>query len=231
MSMTFVPAASTFDAAGDTDKLQNLYRIGTRSILILSLPILTTLNTTGNTFIRKKKGEQYAQQSGTVLFILATALMFGLANNTAGAVSMGTDRHKFVARWALVEGVSNLTLSVILVHFYGIYGVAVGTLLPSLFIHLVVWPGYTARMLHIRRQQIMGRIWGAVYAAVLPFAAASFLVDRHFPVHSIAGFFGQTLLLLTIFIATLLLVFRDGFRTHVLPMLKSRLRSRRTVAA
>ena len=231
MSMTFVPAASTFDAAGSTGKLQDLYRIGTRSILIVSLPILVTLLTRGHTFIRLWMGVQYAQSSGTVLVILATALMFALANNTAGAVSMGTDRHKFVARWALVEGVSNLTLSIVLVHFLGIYGVAIGTLLPSLFIHLVVWPGYTARMLGIGRAEIMGRIWGVVFAAALPFALASYVVDRRFPVHTVAGFFAQTVLLLTVFLVTLLLVFRNGFRTQVLPTLRSRWRGRGGIAA
>ncbi len=231
MSMTFVPAASTFDAGGDAAKLQNLYRIGTRSILIVSMPLLVTLLTRGHTFIGLWMGPQYAGQSGTVLMILATALLFGLANNTAGAVSMGTDRHKFVARWAMVEGISNLALSVVLVHVYGIYGVAIGTLLPSLFIHLVVWPGFTTKMLKISRFDIMVRTWGVVYAAALPFALASFFVDRHFAVRSIAAFIGQTLLLLTIFIATLLLVFRAGFRSQVLPAIKSRLRGKAAVVA
>lgn len=230
MSMTFVPAASTFDAAGDADKLRNLYRIGTRSVLILSTPILATLLTRGRTFITLWMGAQYAPVSGTVLMVLATALLFGLANNTAGAVSMGTDRHKFVARWALVEGVSNLTLSVILVHFFGLYGVAIGTLIPSLFIHLVIWPGYTAKMLGMSRWQIMGRVWGAVYVAAVPFALVSWWVDRHVAVHSMAIFLGQTLLLLLVFIATLLLAFRDGFRTVVMPRLRARL-SGSTVAA
>ncbi len=231
MSMTFVPAASTFDAGGNMDKLQNLYRIGTRSILIVSMPLLVTLLTRGRTFIRLWMGAQYAGPSGTVLIILATALLFGLANNTAGAVSMGTDRHKFVARWALVEGVSNLTLSIILVHFFGIYGVAIGTLIPSLFIHLVIWPGFTARMLSISRADIMIRTWGVVYAAALPFALASFFVDRHFAVHNVAAFIAQTVGLLLVFLATLLIVFREEFRSQVLPALQSRLRGKRTVAA
>ncbi|WP_419807080.1 oligosaccharide flippase family protein [Terriglobus sp.] len=231
MSMTFVPAASTFNASGDGAKLRNLYRIGTRSILIFGLPILVTLLTRGHTFIRLWMGAQYEHASGLVLLILATALMFGLANNTAGAISMGTDRHKFVAVCAFVEGVSNLTLSIILVHYFGLYGVALGTMIPSLIIHLVVWPGATAKMLGLSRWQIMGRTWGAVYLSAVPFAVASLLVERHVAVHSIAGFFAQTVLLIPVFLLTLLLIFRAGFRDTVLPMVRSRLRGRAAVAA
>lgn len=231
MSMTFVPAASTFDAGGDGEKLRNLYRIGTRSILIVALPILVTLLTRGHTFVRLWMGEQYAHASGQVLVILATALMFGLANNTAGAISMGTDRHKFVALCALAEGVSNLTLSIVLVHFIGLNGVALGTMIPSLVIHLVVWPAATARMLGMTRWQIMGRTWGAVYLSAVPFTLVSMLMERHVAAHSIAGFFVQTLLILPVFVVTLLVVFRDGFRTVVLPVVRSRMRGRAAVAA
>ena len=230
VSMTFVPAASTFDAGGDGDKLRNLYRIGTRTILMFALPILVTLLTRGRTFIGLWMGAQYSQTSGTVMMILATALMFGLANNTAGAISMGTDRHKFVALCAFAEGVSNLSLSVLLVHFYGLYGVALGTMVPSLIIHLIVWPAAVSKMLGLSRWQIMGRIWGPVYLAAIPFALVSVFVERHVAVHSISGFFLQTLALLPVFAGTLLLMFRKGFREVVLPMVRSRL-GRRTAQA
>ena len=229
--MTFVPAASTYDAEGNAEKLRDLYRLGTRTILIVSLPILATLMTRGRTFIRLWMGAQYAGPSGTVLLILATALAFNLANHTAGAVSMGTDRHKFTARCMLAEGASNLTLSIVLAHFFGINGVAVGTLIPNLVIQLGVWPGYIGRAVGMSRWQIVVRVWGAVFLAVVPFAVVSFFVDRHVYVHSIVGFFGQTLALLTIFAATLLLVFRDGFRTVVMPMVRARLRRGEAVAA
>ena len=118
-----------------------------------------------------------------------------------------------------------------LVRFLGIYGVALGTMIPSLLIHLIVWPGYISRMVGVNRWQIVGSIWGAVLLAAVPFALVSYLVDRSLPVHSIIGFFMQTLLLLTVFAAMLLLLFRQGFRTYVLPVLRSRLRGRSTVAA
>jgi peptidoglycan biosynthesis protein MviN/MurJ (putative lipid II flippase) len=140
---------------------------------------------------------------------------------------MGTDRHKFVARWALVEGISNLTLSVILVHYMGIYGIALGTMLPSLFIHLLIWPGYISRILGISRFDIFVRVWGKMFAAALPFAAASYFVDRTFPAHSLSSFFLQTIVLLPVFLLLLLLVFRDEFRDHLLPALRSRMPGRK----
>jgi O-antigen/teichoic acid export membrane protein len=231
MGMTFVPAASTYDAANHPDKLRTLYRLGTQAMLAVSLPILVTLLVRGRTFIGLWMGPQYAQQSGTVLTFLAIALLFSLANNPAGAIAMGTDRHKFVARWALVEGISNLTLSVILVHYMGIYGIALGTMLPSLFIHLLIWPGYISRILGISRFEIFVKVWGKIFAAALPFAAASYFVDRTFTTHSISVFFLQTIVMLPVFVLLLLLVFREEFRDYVLPALRSRLPGRKAAAA
>lgn len=222
MAMTYVPAASSFDAAGDSGKLQSLYRVGTRAAMAVSLPILVTLLLRGRTFIGLWMGPQYSGPSGTVLILLATALLFSLSNGTAGAIAMGTDRHKFVARWAITEGFINLALSVILVHFMGIAGVALGTLIPSLVIHVIVWPGYIAKLLGLSRLYVMTRIWGVMFLAAAPFALASAAVNHLFVPHSILAFFLQTFALLPIFFATVSVVFRNEVRTWLLPMLRAR---------
>src|SRR6185437_8208301 len=85
MTTTFCPAASTFESAGNVAALKSLYINGTRATLVLSLPIVITLILRGQTFIGLWMGPQYARPSGTVLAILAVALMFSLQNMTAGA--------------------------------------------------------------------------------------------------------------------------------------------------
>ena len=50
------------------------------------------------------------------------------------------EKHKRLAFWAIGEAVANLVLSVILVRKIGIYGVAWGTAIPSIFIELLLGP-------------------------------------------------------------------------------------------
>jgi uncharacterized protein (TIGR04206 family) len=220
MSMTFVPAASTYDATGNLGKVRTLYRLGTRGMLAISLPILVTFFLRGRTFITLWMGREYAQTSGTVLILLSIALLFSLANNTASAIAFGTDRHRFVAKCAVVEGLANLTLSVILVHRFGILGVAVGTLIPSLVVHLFIWPRYVSRLLDVSAAQVIFRIWGVMFAAALPFAAASFLLERYWIPTSIASFFLQTVLILPVFAVCVFGVFREQVRNIALPRLQ-----------
>ncbi len=221
MSMSFVPAASTYEAAGDTDRLRSLYLVGTRASMALSLPILTTLLVRGRTFIGLWMGPQYSQISGTVLIILGTALIFSQANTTAFAIAFGTEKHKVIARWAIGEGVTNLTLSIILVHWMGIYGVAVGTLLPNLFTQLVLWPPYIGKLNGLTSWGVISQVWGPMLLCAIPFAGASYLMNAWYPPHSILMFFAQTLVILPVFLLAIAVVFREQVRNRVLPAVRS----------
>ena len=226
MTSTFVPVASTYEASGDTGRLQSLYRVGTRAMLAISLPIIVTLLFRGRTFIGLWMGPQYTKRSGTVLILLATALLFSLANNTAGAIAFGIAKHKTVAQWAIAEGIANLTLSMILVHPFGIYGVAVGTLIPSLLVHTVMWPRYIARLLGLSSLEVVGKVWGPMFLAALPFAAACYAVNAFYPPRSLAIFFLQTLALLPCFFIILGVLFRAEFRGYVQTLRAMLLRTR-----
>ena len=87
MTMTFTPAASTYEAEGHTASLRALYYNGTRATMAVSLPIVITLIVRGHSFIGVWMGPQYAKSSGTVLAILAIALFFALQNSPAVAIA------------------------------------------------------------------------------------------------------------------------------------------------
>ena len=69
MANTFTPAASTYEAAGNTAGLLMLYKNGTRAMIMVSLPITITLILRGPSFIGIWMGPQYAHESGIVLII------------------------------------------------------------------------------------------------------------------------------------------------------------------
>lgn len=221
VTLTFVPAASTYEAAGDLQKLNGLYRNGTRAIMMVSLPVVVTLMIRGRSFIGLWMGHQYEHVSGTVLIILATALLFSIANSTGGAIAYGIEKHQTLAKWAFAEGITNLTLSIVLAHKIGIYGVALGTMIPSLLIHVVWWPFYFSRVVGLNGPKAILSIWLPMFAAATPFALATYVTNRMLPARNIASFLLETILLLPVFYLTVSFIFRDYVRGQIFPRIRS----------
>jgi O-antigen/teichoic acid export membrane protein len=221
MTTTFTPAASTYEAAGNTAGLRSLYFNGTRATMAISLPIVITLILRGGTFIGVWMGPQYSKISGTVLAILATGLLFSMQNTTAISIAFGVEKHKKLAKWAIGEGIANLTLSIVLARRFGIYGVAVGTLVPSLAVHLILWPRYVCNLVDVSYVQVFWKVWAPVFLCAVPFAIASYAVDVFFPPRNIVMFVLQTMALLPIFGIAVGLMFRDNVKRQILPAIRS----------
>jgi O-antigen/teichoic acid export membrane protein len=221
MTATFTPAASAFNAAGDRSSLRALYYNGTRATVAVSLPIAITLLTRGRNFIGVWMGPQYTGTSGTVLAILATALLFSLQNTPATSIAIGIEKHKTIAKWAVAEAIANLTLSIVLARRVGIYGVAIGTLVPSLAVNLILWPRYVSYLVGIHYREVFMKVWGPVFLCAVPFAAASYAMDAFFPARTMIMFILQTIALLPIFAASVGWIFRSNLKRRILPGIKS----------
>ena len=223
MGNTFVPAASTYEASGDTTSLRNLYTYGTRMTMVISLPILLTFITRGSTFIGLWLGPKFAHDSGLILVILSIPMIFSHANRTASAVAFGIEKHKATASATMVEGVANLALSIFLVrwHHLGIYGVAIGTLVPGVLIQLVFWPRYISRLVGLSAFEVIWKVWGPMFLAAAPFTALSYWVDHTFHPHHLVTFFLQVAATLPVFLLCVALCFRDYLRATVVPRVRS----------
>jgi O-antigen/teichoic acid export membrane protein len=221
MGSTFVPAASTYEAAGDSSSLLGLYKNGTRATLMISLPILVTLIIRGPSFIGLWMGPQYAQKSGIVLIILASSLFFSYANRTAASIAFGIEKHKTMAIWAIGEGIANLSLSIILVHWYGIYGVAIGTLIPSLIVQTALWPRHISKLVGLSAFEVLWSVWTPMFLSAIPFALATYALDVLLPAPNLTVFFLQVVATLPIFFITVGLVFRTYIRSEIIPKVRS----------
>jgi O-antigen/teichoic acid export membrane protein len=221
MANTFVPAASTFEAAGDNESLLRLYKNGTRLTIMISVPILITLIVRGSGFIGLWMGQQYAHSSGIVLIILSVGLLLAFANRTAGSIAFGIEKHKAVALWAVGEGVANLVLSVTLVHWYGIYGVALGTLIPSVIVHVIFWPRYISKLVGVSAFDVVWNVWAPIFLASVPFAIASYAIEVFFPARNLAIFFLQVIATLAFFFLPVAIVFRGFVRSQIFPRVRS----------
>jgi O-antigen/teichoic acid export membrane protein len=225
LTNTFVSAASVYEASNSHTRLRDLYLNGTRIIMALSLPVLITLVTRAQTFIGLWIGPQYSHTSGTVTTVLAIALTFSLLNSTASSIAMGIGRHKPVAIWTIFEALSNVLLSILLARRVGLVGVAIGTLIPSILVNLVLWPRFIPKIIEVRFSEILNRILVPTSVCAAPFAVASLLADLYAPPETMAGFFYQTALLLPAFYAAVLVLYWGPIKGELLSRLKGTIAS------
>lgn len=208
MTTTFGPLASTFEAQGSQRDLQSLLIQGTRAALVVSLPIELALFLRGETFISLWMGPQYGHPSGTVLRILLISLIVCTGSAASGGIVYGMEKHKRLAKWAVLEAAANLGLSIFLVRRIGIYGVAWGTTIPSLIIEVVYWPPYICNLVGMQIRSYLWQTWGRTVLAAVPYGVACYFVERYWPVRNLAFFFLQIAVLLPLFPLALALIYR-----------------------
>lgn len=208
VSTMFMPMASRMDASGSLDELRRLLFRGTQGMLGLVLPIVTVLLIRGDTFITLWMGPGFGHVPETVLRILMISLFFAMGDTTAGAIMMAMDRHKPVARLAVVEAVLNLGLSIVLAKTIGLYGVAWGTSISIAATHLVFWPRYIRKVLHVPIAEFLWHGWGRILLCTVPFAATCVAVQRWWPAHNLFIFFLQIAVTLPAYALTVFAVYR-----------------------
>lgn len=213
VSTTFAPLASNLEASGQLDELRKLLMRGTQGTLALMLPISVALLFRGKTFIGLWVGPDYSETSGTVLQILMISQFFSVASSTAGAIMMAIGKHKPVAKWAVIEAVVNLVLSLILVETVGLYGVAWGTSLSTAVVYLIFWPRYVHKVLGVTVGRFLWEGWTKVTLCSVPYGIACVLADRFWHAPNMVIFFGQILATLPVYAISIGIVFRGEVQT------------------
>jgi len=212
VSTTFTPLASGLEAGGKMDDLRRLLLRGTQATLGIALPISLALVLRGKTFIGLLMGPQYSEVSGTVLQILIISQFFGIANGTAASIMMAIDKHKPVAKWAVIEAVLNLTLSVILVKTVGIYGVAWGTSIAMAAVHLIFWPTYVRKVLDVPVRTFLWEGWTRITLCSIPYAIVCAVTDKYWHAGNLITFLVQIVVILPVYVICVSVVFRSEVR-------------------
>jgi O-antigen/teichoic acid export membrane protein len=212
VATTFIPMASNLEAAGKSEELQKLLLKGTQATLGLALPVSLALLFRGKTFIGLWMGPTYSHVAGTVLQILMISQFFGVANTTAGQIAFGIGKHKSMANWAIIEAALNLSLSMLLARRIGLYGVAWGTSIATTIIHLIFWPRFVRRELHVPVRTYLWDGWGKITLCSIPFGIVCAAADRYWHPTSIVVFFGQILVTLPVYAICAVWIFKDEVR-------------------
>ena len=112
----------------------------------------------GRAFVERWIGAAYLDVfPALALCVAATALYRGSSETNARALQ-GVARHRVLAVGAILHGAANVVLSVVFIYCgFGLYGVALGTVLPGVAIHFAWLPNATCRLLGERRRTYWAR--------------------------------------------------------------------------
>ena len=154
-------------------------------------PLCATLIILGKSVIEVWVGAKYVPIAYTVLVLLMVSDSTQMAQSASGKILYGMARHRTLAFVWLAEGVANLILSIVLLRYYGVIGVAIGTTIPQLCTNLFFLPEHLCRVLGMRLRTFVSQAYLAPALLCAPLVATLLLV-RHFLVaHTYAELLAQ----------------------------------------
>jgi O-antigen/teichoic acid export membrane protein len=169
---SFVPLSSELDAQGKVEHLQRMYLTGTRIVLAISLPFAAAIMVLAGPFLSLWIGASYAKYAPIAVLLTAAGTM-EIACRVGGTILQGLGRHHRLAVISVCGLVANFALSTSLVRPFGPVGVALGTLLPTVFIIFVWRLSYSLRTLEISLRSLLKQ---GFLPVLLPFILESGLL-------------------------------------------------------
>src|SRR6266850_782262 len=191
---TVMPMVGSMEGAGQVDRVKRVFVDGTRYASLVVLPIIATFIVRGESFISLWMGTEYGRISGQILTIVSVALWAMVGYQVCTTVMIGLGKQKGMMPIFGIEAVANIALSIVLIQKIGVLGSAWGSLIPRLFVALVLVVAYAKRVLHISIREYYLDSVARPIVAILPFAAVSYGVEATWPAGNLAVFFLQVAL-------------------------------------
>jgi O-antigen/teichoic acid export membrane protein len=188
-AMLLLPWASDLDARRDEVRLQALYLGGVRISLAIAVPLTGCLILLAVPILELWIGPGYAD-GGPILVTLVVAALIDLSLWPAGFVLQGIARHHWVGPISLASGLANLGLSLALAGPFGIFGVAIGTLIPTIIETAAVLTPFTLRTLRIPIARFLREAVGPALFPALPMLLVVSVLERVVPPSSIPAVIG-----------------------------------------
>jgi O-antigen/teichoic acid export membrane protein len=165
------------DASSRRARLQRILLEGTRVSLAMVLPISVSLVVLAEPLVRAWVGEDLIG-SAPVIQVLAIAVAIRVGNATGNTLLKGSGEHRSLAWINMATGVANLALSLVFVRWWGLLGVALGTLIPTAAsATIVLWPAACRRAGLPLRAAAQHAIAPTVWPALVMFTGLAVLAE------------------------------------------------------
>ncbi|MDQ3871679.1 MAG: polysaccharide biosynthesis C-terminal domain-containing protein, partial [Chloroflexota bacterium] len=126
-----MPMFSDLRARGHHEEVVRRFALSTRVALQLTLPLAFGLALFAPEAVDLWLGDEAPAVTADIIVVLMAAQTISITATPAEKLLVGVGRVKAIGALAVVEGLSNLTLSIVLIHAYGAIGAALGTLMTS----------------------------------------------------------------------------------------------------
>jgi len=132
ISSVLLPVISEYNAREAHDEIYKLFILGSKVIILISLPIIITMLVIGKDFFLLWLGPDFAR-SHMIFAILALPNIFLFSQRIGVPILYGTGKHKNWAIFQFFNALFNLGLSILLLKILSepLYGVALGTAIPA----------------------------------------------------------------------------------------------------
>ena len=164
-----LPVFSRLEAENDITRMKKTFFLSTKISVCLSSFVGFGLIFWGGPFIERWMGPGYLD-AYPCLAALVIGCTTGLWQAASQAILFGTSKHQFYAIANAGEAAANLVLSLILVRWFGIMGVAIGTMIPMLLINLFVQPIYVCKVTGMPLKEYLNevaRTIGVVFVSLM----------------------------------------------------------------
>ncbi len=175
-----LPMASAMNAINDKNGLRQLYLTSSRLTLAVFLPICTLLFILAGPILLVWVGDEYFKYAYLVR-ILVIASLIDTSIWPAGLILQGMARHRFLAFIALLTGVANLLLSILLVRELGLIGIALGTLIPTMAVCLIFVLPYAMRNINVNFSQLLMQVFVPTLIPLIPMILITYSLSSLLP--------------------------------------------------
>ncbi|WP_417847286.1 oligosaccharide flippase family protein [Thalassoglobus sp.] len=148
-----LPKAGELHAKQGSHELGKIVAKGMGVAFLLSGGFFIGATYFGEMLIQTWIGKHYPS-SALVMAILVGAQMVALPMVVTRKALLGTGQVRLPAFIDIAEAAFNLILSLILIQYWGIVGVAIGTLIPIVLIELFVFLPYATKQLYLDRRNL-----------------------------------------------------------------------------
>jgi O-antigen/teichoic acid export membrane protein len=186
------PVFSQFEGRSDMHSVRKTFLEVSKISVILAVFVGASLILYGKVFIERWMGPGY-HDSYYVLLILCIPMTLGLAQSTSYGLFYGISKHYYLATLSACEGIANLILSLILVRYYGIYGVALGTSIPLVIVKLFFQPFYVCHVIDVTwKEYLVDTLFVPAVKTLAPvlgywLVVRSYLIPSYLNIFFIAG--------------------------------------------
>lgn len=208
-SYLLTPRVSALSSRQSPEIPEQIIVIGKYAMLLI-LPVVLSFLLRGETFLQLWMGPEIAAQSSVILIVLSFLLWLNSGRSIVISSLTGLGQHQKLIPAFVAEAVANIVISVVLAQSLGIVGVAIGTLVPGAVVSAVVIPRYLKRTVNIRLRDYYWQTMIVPTVSAVPFAIATYGMERTTDPTGLAVFFLQVLILLPLIPAFAWLICLDA---------------------